>query len=152
PEPIADGRLPRITGEARVLLHGRERFELQRFEVPGMARLVEVHRLGPQLVAHRSKAVDVDPTDAGDRPKSSRASRVAQVAAIWRRVDRGGEYALSREVDRVLAPGRTVALVAAGYECVLRRHLGAQKRVQFGKLDDEDTREFDRCVLGADVR
>src|SRR5262249_22025783 len=102
--------------EAGRLFRGREGFELRCFEPPGVVRFEEVHRLGPQLIARLSHAVDVNRADASEWPKSSCAGWVAQIAAVCGWINSASEYALSWHVDRVLTPWRTVTIIPAGYE------------------------------------
>src|SRR5215467_14171582 len=118
-KPRADGLLPDIVLKAGSLLGRSKRFQLGRFEVPWLACSEASHRLGPQLIAVTLKASAIDGTDARDRPESSCASRVLQVATD-RWVDGGGEDALTWQVDAVSAKGRAKPVVAPRDECFLR--------------------------------
>ena len=112
-EPPLNDLAPRSDLIAEPLFGGGERFQLRRLQPPFRACPIPRNGLGPELIAVAFECVTVDHAVASDRPEPARAGRVPEIAAS-RWIDGGGEHALPRQIDRVLAVRRTETVMTDG--------------------------------------
>src|SRR4051812_39558580 len=86
----------------------------------------------------------------GDRPEAPVTGAIREVTPVRRRVDGGGEDALSRRTDRMRAPWWAEAIMCRGEETFGGRRRRSLDRVEFRQLDNEHARDFHQRVFGSD--